>query len=210
MSKFWRNLILGAMMSAGVLAGQIALAADCIPAIKELPVKADLSKLRQTWLDWNNGLRKKAGLKPYSITEELNLTSTEWSEEAVKKGTIVHKRPGQKVYYDYKRMVSWFKGWGVEFKNVNRATFVENIGWGYYKCPAEGDCTEALTKAIRTTFDFFAKEKGKKYRPHYESLMKKDFRVIGVGLALDTKKHKYYLTVHYGTEITSKPLPVCK
>ena len=146
------------------------------------------------------------------MNEELDYSAVTWSETALKRGNITHKRDGQKAYYDYKKIGDWFKGLGLQFKNVNKATFTENIGWGVYKCPADAnaDCTEQMKKAIRTTFDFFLKEKGKKYRPHYNSLMKNEFRKIGVGLTVDEKKHRYYLTIHYATELVNKPLEVCE
>lgn len=185
---------------------------ECLANYKRLPINVDLNKLRQTWLNWNNAARKEAGLNDYARNIDLAFSATTWSNRAVQKGAINHQRDGQSAYYDYNKINAWFKNLGLQFKNVKRATFTENIGWGYYQCPADtkADCTEALTKAIRTTFDFFIGEKNKKYRPHYESLMKPEFKIIGLGIALDQAKHKYYLTVHYGTEIVSKNLPLCK
>ena len=203
-----------AMVTAGMIGLTMCfnsvLAAECIPVEQKLPEEVSLAKIRETWLGWNNTLREKSKLSSYVENETLDKTASFWSLNAVNKGAISHKRDGQKIYYDYPRMVKWFKGWGVEFKNISRATFTENIGWGYYKCPATGDCTDNMIKAIRTTYDFFVGEKGKKSRAHYESMMKKDFKKIGIGLALDQKKHKYFLTIHYGTEITSVPLPSCE
>ena len=35
------------------------------------------------------------------------------------------------------------------------------------------------------------------------------FRKIGLGVTVNPETGRYYLTVHYGTEITSDPPPVC-
>jgi hypothetical protein len=42
-------------------------------------------------------------------------------------------------------------------------------------------------------------EKDKAYKPHYNSLMNQYFKEIGLGIVLGNGK--YYLTVHYGTEL---------
>jgi hypothetical protein len=52
-------------------------------------------------------------------------------------------------------------------------------------------------------------EKDKAYKAHYNSIMNKYFKEIGLGIAVDRSTHKYYLTVHYGTEIISNPWPIC-
>lgn len=187
-----------------------ALAAeDCYSIDQYIPKNVDMAKLRENWLSWNNGVRDAADLVPYVMEPELSWSAQNWSDRAKRLGSITHKRDGQAVYYDYKRMVNWFKELKLEFKNVSGSTFTENIGWGYYKCPADGsDCTEAMSKAIKTTFDFFAREK-KANGVHWRSMMNKNYRKIGLGLALDAKKKKYYVTIHYGTEITSDPKPIC-
>jgi uncharacterized protein YkwD len=145
------------------------------------------------------------------LEPELSWSAQNWSDRAKRLGVLSHKRDGQTAYYDYKMILAWFKNLGLEFRNVNGITMTENIGWGYYRCPADGsDCTSNMTKAIRTTFDFYVSEKGKKNDAHWKSLMQKDFKQIGLGLALDKIKHKYYLTIHYDTAVTSKPVAICK
>lgn len=169
---------------------------------EDLPANVDLSKVRATWLDWENQLRAENGLPAYTYNEDLFRTATIWSETSKQKGYIDHKRPGQSAYYDYKIIESWFKNLGVEFKNINRKTFTESIAWEYYSCN-ESDCTDKLTAAIRKGFNFFISEKGKKYSPHYDAIINPEFTQIGLGIIIDKAAGKYYLTVHYGTEITS-------
>lgn len=69
-----------------------------------------------------------------------------------------------------------------------------------YSCKST-DCTDALIKAIRSTYDMYLREKNKKSRPHYNALINKNFRVMGLGVVIDEKAKTYYLTVHYGTEV---------
>ena len=105
-------------------------------------------------------------------------------------------------------MVDWFADLDLRFKNISRITFTENIGYGYYNCKYS-DCTGALIQAVKSTFNFFMSEKGRAYAPHYDSIVNPHYRQIGLGIALDASSKKYYLTVHYGTEIISDPDPVC-
>lgn len=181
----------------------------CLKIDEGIPAKIDMKKVRQSWLDWNNGIREAAKLDLYEMEPVLSLTAEKWSNRALGLGSITHKRDGQKTYYDYKKILSWFKDNGVEFANYKGYTMTENIGWGYYKCPADNaDCTDNIIKAVRTTFDFFASEK-KKNGVHWRSMMNSQYKKIGLGLALDGKNKKYYLTIHYGTELTATPGNVC-
>lgn len=181
----------------------------CQKSLENIPNNIDMKKVRETWLSWYNDVRENQKLDPYVYNVQLNRTATVWSEYAEKRGYMSHKRDGQTAYYDYNKIKSWFKNLGLEFQNVQSITFTENINWGYYKCPA-GDCTQGLIDGIKTGFDFFMSEKGKKYSPHYDSIINSHFKEIGLGIAVDPVNKKYYLTVHYGTAITSKPLPACK
>ncbi len=180
----------------------------CQKTVQENFDTIDMGTVTTTWLQWYNDARKEQGLPSYKYNVQLNRTAAEWSEYSKARGFIDHKRPGQTAYYDYGMIKEWFKKKGLEFRAVHGATFTENIGWDYYACSSD-DCTENLTKAIRHTFDFFMNEKGKSYKPHYESIMNREFREIGVGISLDPGKKRYYLTVHYGTEIVSNPDAIC-
>jgi len=193
------------------LAAPKVVVAACQNLGDDLPSTIDMARVRSAWLSWNNSVRVPMGLSAYSSNSQLARTAVIWSENAGKLGSITHKRPGQTLYYDYPRMVTWFKNLGLQFRNISGVTFTENINWGYYSCPStEKDCTDAFIKAVRTGFDFFMSEKGKAYRPHYDSIVNKNFKIIGLGVAVDPVKKKYYLTVHYGTEIISSPQPICE
>ena len=105
----------------------------------------------------------------------------------------------------------WFKNLGLEFKNVNRITHTENIAWEYFDCPeSNADCTENMIPQARKAFDFYMGEKGEAYTAHYDSIMQPYFKEVGLGIAIDRSAKRYYLTVHYGTEITSDPWPICQ
>ena len=79
-------------------------------------------------------------------------------------------------------------------------TYSENIGYGPFNC-SESDCTDELIANIRSTFDFYMSEKDQSYRPHYNSVMNAYFKEIGLGITIDESQNRYYLTVHYGTEL---------
>ncbi len=169
---------------------------------------ADVQEAERMWLQWTNEAREAEGLLAYAMHRQLQRTALLWSRQAQASGTITHKRAGQTSYYDYPRMVSWFEGQDLEFRNDARMTFTENIGYGHYSC-RDADCTDDLVGSIRSTFDFFMSEKGKEYRPHYNSIMNGKFKEVGVGIVVGPGTGRYYITVHYGTEIVSNPAPVC-
>lgn len=176
----------------------------------DLPANIDVELVRSTWLGWTNEVRAEEGLHAYMNNPQLERTAVAWSELAEDRGYMDHRRDPGDVYYDYQKITDWFASFGLTFANVNRVTHTENIGWGTYNCAEnEADCTQNLLNEIRTTFDFYMSEKNEEYRPHYNSVMNAYFNEIGLGVAVDLAAGKYYLTVHYGTEITSDPLPVC-
>jgi len=171
-----------------------------IVAAENLPSNIDMNKIRNAWLGWNNETRLALGLSEYSINSELNRSATLWSETSKERGYMDHKREGQTEYYDFYKIRDWFKSIGLEFEND---LFTENIAWGVYNCDeTKPDCTQYLIDKIRYSYDYFIAEKGEDYSPHYDSIVNKYFKIIGLGIAIDEKAHKYFLTVHYAKAIT--------
>jgi len=173
---------------------------------EDTPSNIDMTRVRQTWLSWLNEARKKQGLHAYRLNNQLNRTTTNWSKVSRDRGYMNHKRPGTTAYYDYNAITKWFRSLGLEFQNVNRATHTENIGWDVYSC-SEADCTDYAISKARNSFNFFMREKGKAYAPHYNSIMNKYFNEIGFGAAVGGGK--IYFTTHYGTKIISNPKEIC-
>lgn len=180
-----------------VVIGFFGLSVGSVQA-SSFPENVDMKSVRATWLDWYNGARSAAKLAPYIYNDTLSKTALAWSETAEGRGYINHKRDGQKAYYDYKLIKKWFADHGVTFKGKG-TLFTENIGWSPYSC-TKADCTQEMKKAIRYTFDFYMAEKGKKYRPHYSSVMSSDYHQIGLGISVDEVHKKLYLTVHYAVK----------
>lgn len=183
------------------------LNAKCSDFQEEKIAKVDMQEVQRVWLSWINDVRAQEGLAPYEIDRQLIRTAWIWSDRARDLGTLNHKRDGQTSYYDYKMVGNWFSSLGLDFKTVNGSAYTENIGWGYFRCKKD-DCTGDIINAIRSTFDFFMSEKGKTNAPHYKSIVNPSFTSIGMGLTVDSSG-KYYLTTHYGTQITSNPDPIC-
>lgn len=117
-------------------------------------------------------------------------------------GVVSHERRKGDGYYNYTRIQNWFAAQGITFKNINRATFSESLGYGYYKCTQE-ECTDELIKAVKTTWDFFMKEKDTKGL-HYKALVHPYFQTMGLGVTIDETTKKYYLTVHYASAVVLK------
>lgn len=182
----------------------------CNPLGDEVPVNVDMARVRATWLKWYNDARVEQGLSPYIMNNQLARTANVWSQEAVRRGYIDHRRDPGDAYYDYNKITAWFKNLGLVFKNIYGVTHTENIAWEMYNCSStQADCTDSMITQVRKAFDFYMGEKDKTYKAHYNSIMNKYFKEIGLGIAIDTTAHKYYLTVHYGTEIISNPWPIC-
>ena len=163
----------------------------------------NLDIVKNNWLDWNNGLRNDLWLNPYSTSSTLENSAQVWSEQSKTLWDITHKRNPGDWYYNYNAITSWFANNWVVCENVSRITHTENIWWGTYSC-RDGDCSEELSIATRSTFDYFLSEKWKTYDAHYRSLTQPLFTKIWLGVAVDEiseNYYKYYLTIHYCTEL---------
>lgn len=168
----------------------------------------DMERVRRTWLEWHNAERAKYGLDGYRLDDHLSYTAGTWSAIAAERGYIDHKRSGQTAYYDYPKITKWFRDLGITFANRSGITYSESIAWGPWRCD-ETDCTDELIEDIRISFDFYLGERGDQYRPHYDAIVSNGFRIMGMNVTLDEASRKFYLTTHYGTEITSDPWPMC-
>lgn len=179
----------------------------CTPLPKTSPIQGVLMYLvQETWLGWYNAERSRVGAPPLVLSPELNRTAQTWAETSKQRGYIDHKR-GTNVYYDYNRIKSWFAQQGVTF--TSRGTqFGESIGWNVYSC-REDNCTQSLITAIRSTFDFFYSEKGRSYRPHYDMMVNRAYREMGVGVAVDPASRKYYLVAHLAVDVAGESLAYC-
>lgn len=181
---------------------------------EDLPPGIEMDRVKDAWLIWTNEARAITGLEPYVLNGQLSRTAINWSNFCRNRGYMDHKRPGTSAYYDYRAITDWFKKLGLEFKNINTVTHTENIAWGIYECEKpscsckQPDCTADLINAIRGSFDAYMAEKSAN-GAHYRSIMNEYFKEIGIGLAIDESTNKYYLTIHYGTEIISDPPPLC-
>ncbi|MDF2379207.1 MAG: S-layer homology domain-containing protein [Candidatus Gracilibacteria bacterium] len=159
----------------------------------------NMKTVRTEWLNWYNQEREKIGLHPYTYNNQLNRSAFVWSDTMKERESVSHKREGESDFYNYDIIKNWFNNLNLDFENVQRVTFSENIGAGQVIC--SDDCTQELITAIKSTFDAYMAEKGSDDAAHYNSIMNKYFNEIGLGIALDKEKNKYYLSVHYGTKL---------
>ena len=160
-------------------------------------------KVESTRLEWTNALRKEQGLAAYVVNPKLTATATEWSTTAKKRWYISHERTKWDWYYNYAKIVKRFADRKLVFQNINKITFSESIWYWYLTCK-DGDCTDALIKATKSTWNFYMAEKWKKSQPHYKALINKYFTMMGVGITYDEKLKRYYITIHYGTKVVEK------
>ncbi len=164
------------------------------------PANVDMSRVRSTWVGWYNSVRQWAWLGSYGYDTRLDVTAYDWNIEFAKeKWQNHHRRNTWDSYYSFSTIDQWFINRGINPKVINRAKHTENVWYGYYSCNSS-DCTDALIRSIRSTFDFFMSEKGKSYDAHYRSIVQPYFTKIWLSVVVVPGEQRYYLTVHYITE----------
>ena len=163
----------------------------------------DVHKVKNTWLSWYNDVRKNIWVDIYSYDQRLESSSLDWSKVSKNRWDISHKRDLSDSYYDYNKITSRFKDRWVICKNIYKTTNTENIWYWIYKC-SDWECTDELINAIKTTFDFYMWEKWTANDAHYRSIIHKYFTKIWLWIEIKNNGdwyYKYYLTVHYCTEL---------
>ncbi|MBP6981366.1 CAP domain-containing protein [Candidatus Gracilibacteria bacterium] len=159
----------------------------------------DMNQVRNTWLGWYNIERGKVGLGSLSFDSRLDITAQSWNEIFSKgKGQNHHERNPGDGYYNFSVISKWFADRGVIGLVKNGTTTVENVGYGYYNC-SSSDCTSSLISSIRSTFDFYMREKATN-GAHYRSIMGSAFTKVGMSIRVEPSEKRYYLVVHYITE----------
>ncbi len=86
-----------------------------------------MSVLQDTRLQRVNELRSSRGRQPLALHPLLHKTAAERSETMRHKGVADHKRFVHSAYYAYGELENRFSDKGVQFVNVSRVTFTENI-----------------------------------------------------------------------------------
>ena len=144
----------------------------------------------------HNEERAKKGLSLFVYNKNLERSAYTRSNSIVELGRTsnFHKRNTSDWYYSYDSIKSWFANLGIVF-NGEWTEFSENVWRGYYKCK-DTDCTEAIKKAISSTWKFFIKEASRN-GPHYRAIVMPQYTKMGLGITLDPKTKKYFLVTHY-------------
>lgn len=159
----------------------------------------DMNQVRNTWLGWYNAQRSSAWLGILSFDSRLDRTAQNWNEVFVRgKWQNHHERTPGDGYYNFSVISKWFADRGVVGIVKNGTTTVENVWYGYYNCNSS-DCTSSLISSIRSTFDFYMREKAAN-GAHYRSIMGSAFTKIGMSIRVEPSEKRYYLVVHYITE----------
>lgn len=161
----------------------------------------DMNRFRQEREKRTNNLREEYGREAYILSDDLNQTSQTWSEHHADNRIkwMSHRRYGSSAYYSYPLVIKWFGDQWVDFANVGWTKATECIWWWYVSC-RESDCTDEMIKASRSTWNFFMSERGRKYAPHFNALISKQFSQMWVGIAVDPVSKRYYFTAHFSVE----------
>ncbi len=160
----------------------------------------DMGRVRSSWVDWYNEVRWGLRLPNYTYDARLDATAHDWNIVFAEwRWQNHHRRSPNHSYYDFGVIDAWFAARGINPPVYNRSKHTENVGYGSYSC-SSGDCTDSLIRSIRSTFDFFMREKGRSYDAHYRSIVNPYFTKIGLDIIVIPSERRYYLTVHYITE----------
>lgn len=173
----------------------------------------DSNKFNDYRLDKVNSVRAELWVKSYKSNSSLADVAQMWSDYSSSIGEISHKKFGSKVYYDYKLIQKYVEVQWVQFVDMPWTKIVENIGWWYINCEKTKiqkdeenrilDCTQEIIKATEQTRKFFMNEKGKRYAPHYNSIISKVYSEAGFGISIDPKTKKYYFTAYYSLPVVA-------
>lgn len=158
----------------------------------------EAEKIRTAFLDWHQQERNLLALPAYRYHSELEKSAQARANQLRDEGrtTHTHTRAPDTRYYHVESIKNWFDTQDINFVNDS---FSESVGWGYYACKSSS-CTQELIKSLASSWEFFMSEKGRG-GPHYKAIANKSFVQFGVGVAIDPAKKRYYLVIHYGTEL---------
>lgn len=165
--------------------------------------RINITILQDTWMWWVNELRVQRWRAAYVHEPVLDKTAADRSETMKKKWVADHRRFANSAYYAYYaygEIEQRFSKRGVEFVNVSRATFTENIWRATFRCK-KADCTDDAINAMRQSWNFYLSEEWTTNDVHWRTLTHPLFTLLGLGIAVDESAGKFYLTTHYGTEI---------
>ncbi len=164
--------------------------------------KTETDAVAKYWLQLYNSYRAKQGLKPYKYDARLQKSAEKWSKISANRGYWSHKRnPKTDGFYDFWKIQKWFKNNGVNCKIQNQTGAVENVGVGRLYCK-KANCSAELKRLVKKTFDFYMREKGKRYRPHYKSIINKNLHFMGFGIykrKIKNGVYQVYNTTHFCT-----------
>lgn len=160
----------------------------------------DVARVQRTRQGWVNDLRASRSLPTIRFDTRLHKTATDWALTIRNKQSADHKRFSNSPYYSYAQITERFRQRGITFKNINRATYTENIGRARFRCTS-WDCTDEAIASLKHTYDYFRNEEGQVYDDHRRTMIHPLFGVMGVGVAVDDPNDTIYIAIHYGTEV---------
>ncbi|EKD25282.1 MAG: amidase [uncultured bacterium (gcode 4)] len=162
-----------------------------------LPISADAvdsDAVREIWLQWINDARFDRWSNPYILDPYLTNTAqtraNHLRDNDITQWTHIRE---DEAFRDSAAIRRWFEAQG-----VTPWLFTESNGRNVYRCST--DCTQTMIEKIRYTYDFFVGEAGKSYQPHRLSVIGKQYKIMGVGIAAGNGK--YYLTMQVADHIT--------
>lgn len=168
----------------------------------DMPMQISYPETIQTRLQRHNAVREE----PLILNEKLMETAQERAEYLAK-NTIaagnVHRRNTNDRYYDYTKIEQWFKNRNIIFANNSGSTFSESVAYNYVKY-WDDNCDQLLWEATKKSRKFLYEDEKNGWWAHYRAITQQNFQNIGIGIAINKDIKRYYIVLHYGTEIESK------
>lgn len=162
--------------------------------------RIDQTQVRAARQSWVNTLRSSRSLPSIRFDKRLETTAIDRSEAMKNKWTADHRRTSSSSYYDYWQLVDRFEQYWIEFENIQRATFTENVGYATMRCHS-GDCTEDAITSLRYVYEYFRNEEWQAYDAHRRTMIHPLFEIMGIWIAVDEWLWRIYITIHYWTSI---------
>ena len=106
----------------------------------------------------------------------LSSSAYYWNEVMISRQQRSHKRDLSDSFYDYLKIEDRFRVLGFRFKNIQKSTFVENVGIPYFVC-RQSDCTDTVIHSLKQLFYRYKAEAGTAHDSHYKSMINPNFQI---------------------------------
>jgi len=167
----------------------------------------DIQKVRTAFLNSINIIRQTRWRKKYAYDERLDYSAYAWAQTLSERNQVTPtnrsspwphwRNTPDEWYYNYSVIDQRFRDRWVNATIINWVNHTENVSKPHFSCKQE-DCTQATIDALEWTLDRFMAEESYD-GAHFRSIVKKEFRYIGLWLYKDA--NGLWVVIHYATDL---------